>query len=336
MRPTAVLLLAALLLAAGRPTPTPQPMTTAQAVVQLRGIVQRGLALVPRNFAGGYGPATRSSDEARHYRVAGSLATHCATCEVIDEYAIGTNVRERWVYEFDYYGHKGWKRGRMIEFVESALGPLMRSFDLQTGSTDDGETYLDWRSNDTFVYVETFSGKDATGVEVRIGHYLKKNAHVVKFSSPLSSDEKTQLKNDVKNVLALGLANAPTDFTTLRGKSYASESFAANVSFGETVGGCTISETPPTSGANGAGYWELTCQTAALGGDQKELLELLRSTIWDALPGSYKTSADADKGAADYRWEDGTAQITVSLAQRTYDDYRDDYEISIRHWLPSR
>ena len=301
--------------------------------MQLRAIAQRGLALAPANFAGARGKETRSTTEERRYLVAGSLAKDCARCEVIDEYAIGSNLHERWVYEFDYYGEAGWTQGRLVEFAERAIGPLVRSYDLKTGSTDAEETYLDWKSKNTFVYVETFEGKSGAGVTIRIGHYLNKDVHVVRYSSELTAGEKARLADDLKNVLSLGLANAPTNFETMRGAKREGNAYTANVTFDDMMEGCTIAYNKPSSSSKNDANWDLICYTTGFGGDAKALEEFVRSTMWYALPNSFHSSADGDKGDADYRWEDGTAQVTVSLTQESYDDYRVQYEIDIRHWL---
>ncbi|HET9031176.1 MAG TPA: hypothetical protein VFN49_13470 [Candidatus Aquilonibacter sp.] len=291
-------------------------------------MIRAALVQAPSAFAASRGKRLSVAGDEDEYAVAGSLRAACPPCKLADEYA-DEDSHERWVASFNYSLPKGWSQARAAEFIATAIGPIVRNYSLRTGADDDGRTYFDWKHGRTFVYAYSWSTKTGPILRVRIGQYLPKDIHVVKYSTPLTDAQKTQLDTDIKNLLAVSLSNAQQNFVTLRGKAYGSDVFDATVHF-SMLGSCRVDGWAKT--ASISPKWILSCDTDAFVDGKNVLEPAIAHTIWMALPGSFREASAADRGSDDYRWDDASGAVSVMLNSQSYGK-RTNYTISIYHFL---
>lgn len=302
---------------------------SASPTQELVAIVRDGLTEAPSHFAASLGKPYASFTDERRYHTLGALGKLCAQCRITDEYA-DTGTDERWVLTYTFTAPKSWSNARVAEYVETTLGPMVRDFTLKTGD-DEGATYFDWKRGKTFLYVRTYGKSNDHLVEVRIGRYTATNVHRAKFSTPLTDAQKAHLTDDIKNFLSVGLANAPQNFVTLRGKSYGSHVFDATMSFDDLFTACGIEGY--LDDLSSGKKWVMECDTPYLADDKATLEPFIADTIWNALPGSFAKASDSARGWYDYRWDWAESEISVMLTSEK-DGSKTEYEVRIYHFIP--
>lgn len=304
------------------------PAGTVDPAADVAKAVRAALAQAPTAFAAARGKQTSHSSDEIRYAIIGALKPACPDCKLTDEFA-DEDAHERWVASFDYTLPKGWSASRSAEFIATVIGPIVRDYSLQTGTDDDGLTYFDWKRGRTFVYAYSWTEKQQSTLRVRVGQYTTKDAHVAKYSTPLTDAQKTMLDTEIKEFLSVGLANAGENFVTIRGKGWGSDVYDATMNF-SMLNGCAIDGWKKSTVSSAK--WILDCDTDAFIDDKATLEPALAHTIWYALPSAFRQSSDSDRGTNDYRWDDSTNTLSVMLNSSTYGK-RTHYTISIYHFI---
>lgn len=321
---------ACLMLAAGNAAPSSGAPSSDD--VHLIAVVRAALTQTPTYFAVYRGAASNTSDDEASYKTVGKLAALCRYCTLTDEYA-DAQTNERWVVQTHWTTGKPWTQAQTAAHVQALLAPLVVGFTRTEGGSD-GALWTDWFDKKTraFVYISTDSEKGIAGFEIRIGRYTAKNAHYGKWSRPLTSGQRADLVKALQNFVQVGLQNGAANFSALRGKPYGKNGdfFDADISFGDILSSCDISGV--AAGAQVAGKWIFSCDTPAIVGPKSDVEELIRSTLWDALPGGFTSTTDSSLLITDYRWDQSYSNLAVTLDSYDYGDGSFKYTISVYHF----
>lgn len=301
--------------------------------VHLVAVARAALTQTPTYFASYRGAAVEVVDSAARYRTIGKLAALCKYCTLTDEYA-DAKVDERWVVQTHWTTGKAWSQAQTAAHVQTLLGPMLAGYTRTEGADDDGALWTDWFDKKTraFVYVSTDSEKGIAGFEIRIGRYMKKNLHYGKWSRPLTKSQRADLVKALQNFVQIGVQNGAANFSALRGNPVGKggDFFDADVSFGDILSDCNISEI--AAAAQVTGKWVFECETPAIVGPKSDVEELIRSTLWIALPGGFTSTTDSSLLISDYRWDQSYNNLALTLDSYDYGDGSFKYTISLYHF----
>lgn len=301
--------------------------------LHLVAFVRTTLAQTPTHFAAYRGAASGTSDDEAVYKIVGRLAPLCKYCTLTDEFA-DAKVDERWVVQAHWTTGKAWSQAQTAAHVQTLLDPMLAGYARTEGADDDGALWTDWYNKKTraFVYISTDSEKGIAGFEIRIGRYTAKNVHYGKWSRPLTSGQRADLVKALRNFVALGVQNGSANFSALRGKPVGKggDFFDADVAFGDILSSCDI--TGIEGGNQVTGKWIFECETPAIVGAKSDVEELIRSTLWIALPGGFTSTTDSSLLLSDYRWDQSYSNLAVTLDSYDYGDGSFKYTISFYHF----
>ena len=328
------------------------PQTLAAAEVssdqQLVAIVRQALAAAPTNFVAFQGATLASNGSEIDYKPSPSFAKLCSSCAaegVADLFATASD-NERWIAEFKWNVDKSWTQSRLLAYVRSTFAPLVPGASLSQGSNKDGSSWFEWDTGKTpILYVATYvDSKGQRGILVSVGHFLAQNAHVVRFSRGLTSEDRDALVTAVRNYVMLAVGNAGTDFLPLRGKPSTEnlpgdkvDYFPANVSFGDLIERCNIAGILySASDAADSSHWVFGCSTKAIGGAKAAALSVVHDAVVAALPNRFTlTTASPQSALRNYRWDSNSDQQMVSID--TIDDNDGTtFLLNVFHFIPNR
>lgn len=295
-------------------------------------LVRATLAQTPTHFAAYRGAVSGTSDNEAIYKTAGRLTALCEYCTLTDEFA-DTKVDERWVVQTHWTTGKSWTQAQTASHVQGLIAPLVVGFTRSEGGSD-GSLWTDWFNKKTraFVYISTDSEKGIAGFEIRIGRYMAKNVHYGKWSRPLTSGQRSDLVKALQNFVQMAVPNGANNFSALRGKAVgkSGDFFDSSVTFGDILSNCNVSAVAAAS--NVTGKWIFECETPAIVGTKSDVEELIRSTLWIALPGGFTSTTDPSLLINDYRWDRSSDQLALTLDAYDYGDGSFKYTISFYHF----
>jgi hypothetical protein len=299
---------------------------------QLVTIVRTAMAQAPLNYASSRGPS-HGDDYEMKYAVAGALARVCPHCVISDEFADAKDS-ERWVAQFSWDVPVAWSDAQIVKYARGLLSPLLPGYTLSAGKNDYG-LWNEWykKANGTFVYIETERTKTHADFMVRVGHFLPKAVHYTKWGQPLNATQRAEFAKEIHNFVQIGVQNAGDNFASLRGKAFGTDGmlFDANIAFGEYLTGCDISGI--TGGSGVTGKWVYSCDTPALTGAKSDMLEVIRTAVYDALPSGF--SADTDPQylfLSDYRWDRSSDSLSAMISSFDNNDGTFTYHVEIYHF----
>ena len=298
-------------------------------------VARTALADAPSNFAKLRGSQKSSDDNMAIYTPANQLAKLCPHCDVRDEYAYN-KADERWVVRFRWRLATAMSSAQTLAYAQRLFEPLVAKYTRLEGAEED-DLWSDWvdKKDHTFVYVITENTSKQSGFLVRIGHFAQKNVHFEKFGMPLSSAQRTDLSHAMRNFLQLGLNGINDNFASIRGKSFgkSGDLFDANVTFGDYLRSCDITDIPQSEGITGK--WILSCETPGLVGEKSDVEAGIRSAIENALPYGYTSTTDPKYVTTDdYRWDRSSDSSAVTIGSYEMGSGRYSYHISIYHFTP--
>jgi hypothetical protein len=303
---------------------------------QLSSLVGAALTQAPLNFAAWRSGAKQTDDSQVSYRLSPVIKRQCSLCGIYDEYA-AADADERYALQFNWGVPKSWSRAQTIAYIELHIGALVPSFTATQGTNDGGDSWFDWQkpSAHQFVYVETYSDSKNAGFMVRVGHFLPTNIHWVPYAR-LSSTQRADLAQAVRNFVQIGIQDGSDNFTSLRGtptdktKTY----FDTSVTFGEFMKSCDVNgDFANESASGGTSKWFLECDTPSLGGAKSDIIAIIQSAIAGVLPSDFTVTTDPTYlGMSDYRWDRSSDSMAVEVSTYDNDDGTFDYHVQVVHF----
>jgi hypothetical protein len=303
----------------------------------LTSALRSAISQAPSNFGAWRKGVNKADAYGVAYKPTASMRQQCPTCVVKDEFATA-DTDERYAVTFYWDVSKSWSRAQTLAYIQRNIGGLMPNYKMEQGTNSDGDNWFYWAKGAPvqFVYVRTFTNANFSGFEVRIARYLPKNLHYVPYAV-LSSTQRTDLANAVKNYVQLGVQNATTNFYTLRGKASDKNNnyFDTNVSFGEYMASCSVDGIfSDLTGAGTTAKWILECNTPTLGGAKSNIEEIIRSAVSTALPSGFSLTTDPVYASlSDFRWDRYADLISVEIMSIDNNDGTFTYHVQIYHFL---
>jgi hypothetical protein len=330
---------------------TPRDLFAAEGSsdAQLVAVVRQALAAAPNNFAGLRAGVLATSGSEIDYKPSPSFAKLCPACAtpgVVDLFATAAND-ERWAARFRWNVDPSITKSRLPAYVRATFAPLVPGSSFSQGiDKDDGSLWFDWGTGKKqFLYVATsVDAKGRSSLLVGIGHYLSQNVHVVRFSRGLTSADHDALVNAIRNYVTIAVANADSDFLSLRGaastdklKSETDDFFSANVTFGDLLETCDIdSILYPASDTGDTSHWVFSCTTKTIGGPKSDVASVVHDAVVAALPSGFSQTTDPRfLNSLDYRWDRSSDRAMISIGSSDDDDGTTFY-LNVHHYIPNR
>ena len=288
----------------------------ARAADTLRDFSRQMLTQAPHDFA-----AMRGAEKKREsYQITYGLATRnaksCRTCTIVNEFA-WTNHAENWHLSDDWSVPTSWSPAKTASYVVAQVTPLLANYARKTTGSKDYPTYR-WSnpSSKVWVQIDTYNG----GFTTKIGHDLVTPAHRLHDAT---IDDMQTLRSAIANLVKLGTAAAANNFETLRGGGKSNEigtmEYKLNLDLGSSLNDCTVSDNSQNvlKLDDFSPNWTLDCSTTPMVASIPALLTEVQQAVASAIPSSFSVTTGKLLGLDDYRWDDTSANVAVSVGSLT-------------------
>ena len=304
---------------------------------QLHKIMTAVIAAAPAYFATLRAGVQSTVAGGIYFNLSPAFGKLCPGCTVADEFATA-QTNERFAMQGDWPLPLRTTPAQKSAFVQNNLAPLVKGYAYTHGNTDNGELWFQWAKGSPaqFVYAQTYHSKAASGITIRVGHFVPVNVNYVQWAR-LTPAQRTDLTNGVVELVTAGESAGAGNFASLRGAATDKDNdyFHVNQTFGTVLTGCAVDGIFSNLGGSngGTGKWILECDTPPLGGPKADVLELIRSAVASALTDNFTATTDPKylQGSA-YRWDRSQDAISVEITPHDNRDGTTTYDITIYHY----